>query len=190
MSERPILFCGEMVRAILAGRKTQTRRPVKGAPTNPEAYLLGLYKPTATWGIHADIDKDGGVWRGHCPFGQPNDRLWVKETIVREVSSTEEPWAISLYAADGTITPADAWPWAREVLSSIHCPRGLSRILLEIVSVRVERLQDISDADAAAECFESRDAFLSAFRAMYKLGLNDNPWLWVVEFKMLEDRTK
>ena len=95
-----------------------------------------------------------------CPHGQPGDRLWVKETI--RLVPDQEPddgtgRVLSIYAADGALTVADAWPWKRKQLNSIHCPRGLSRIELEVTGVRVERLQDISEAGSIAEGLHYHD---------------------------------
>lgn len=161
MKERPILFNGAMVRAILDGTKTQTRRVVKGAPANPEAYVLGIYQ--GTWGIHADVERDDGVWRGRCPYGQPGDRLWVRETWYCDdyrVQSgpylqphdfdvaEERATGGMVYAADG-LTPYEAeQPVWRP---SIHMPRWACRLVLEITDVRVQRLQAINYEDAIAE---------------------------------------
>jgi hypothetical protein len=86
----------------------------------------------------------------HClrnlsPYGMPGDRLWVKEAI-RHVGG-----GCSEYIADRTPTVADAWPWKRDQLPGMFCPRGLSRITIEVTDVRVQRLQDISEEDARAE---------------------------------------
>ena len=139
MKERPILFSAPMVRAILNGTKTQTRRAVKdrhidAAP--PACFFQWL--------------------RERCPYGQPGDRLWVRETWqvvdgserARRIVTDPSPsrgWIE--YAA--TVHPGHEPPprWR----PSIHMPRWASRILLEITAVRVERLQDISEEDAVAE---------------------------------------
>ena len=78
MRELPILFSAPMVRAILVGRKTQTRRVVKGAPSGADSYVLGVYH--GTWGIHEHVDALK-AFRARCPYGEPCDRLWVKETF-------------------------------------------------------------------------------------------------------------
>jgi AraC-like DNA-binding protein len=176
MRERPILFNGDMVRAILAGAKTQTRRPVKPQPR----VAPGFY------------DIVSGL--PPCPFGQPGDRLWVRETWAshpcggtqRHDPGDGHAWGSPIYRATfgaGLKPECEGFtPWR----PSIHMPRWACRILLEIVSVRVERVMDISDDDARAEGFESREAFLAAYRAMYKLSPEANPWVWVVEFKRTE----
>lgn len=224
MRERPILFSAPMVRAILSGTKTQTRRVVKGAPINRGSYLLGVYQ--GTWGIHADVDKEGGLWRGQCPYGQPGDRLWVREAHLLDppidgtwpsvgdsfasVSDIPERYRDPrhvLYRADGKLT--GEWRWR----PSIHMPRWASRITLEVTDVRVERLQDITEADAIVEGIERdenhpelwkrgplRNDLIPtpwtgfprlAFQSLWE-GINGtdswdaNPWIWVVEFKRVQ----
>lgn len=156
MKERPILFKGRLVRAILEGRKTVTRRVVK---VDDERRFIGADGHGRTWLMNAmDPDADGNVfgdeWSyARCPYGSPGDRLWCKETL-RRASWGEADDAIT-YAADGEyawdVTRPAQWVWKRPVLPSIHCPRGLSRLLLEVVSVRVERLHDITEEDAERE---------------------------------------
>lgn len=216
MKERPILFSGPMVRAILEGRKTQTRRVVKP-------------QPEFVWGSgnngEAHVRYPGGTqpdpWI-KCPYGQVGDRLWVRETW-----GTFERYGIPVdrdldklaYRADGgAFVPDMGWK------PSIHMPRWASRLTLEIVSVRVERLQDISVGDALAEgircpdCgYTARDSgihldhaicinkWLQASKAedvgwhpaieeFSELwdsingegSWNANPWVWVVEFKVVQ----
>ncbi len=180
MKERPILFSAPMVRALLAGSKTQTRRvmkpqPMRGAPISVSAWEpgievfspgeLGLYRegsPPGTWGLESVL---------LCPYGQPGDRLWVRETfaIEHQVEHDQNPphadgrpikhddeigWHQPHYIAsdaapelcyDGDGEPTVLWK------PSIHMPRWASRITLEVTGVRVERLQDISEADAKTE---------------------------------------
>ena len=148
MKERPILFSAPMVRALMASQKTQTRRPVKITHRTP--------------GLAACLTPPVGAPRPRvaaelCPYGQPGDQLWVREAI--RLVPDQEPddgtgRVLSVYAADGELTAADAWPWKRSYLPPMHCPRGLSRITLEITGVRVERLQHISEADCWAEGIE------------------------------------
>ena len=190
MKERPILFSAPMVRALLEDRKTQTRRILKPQPQVGTEKVLeyhgNLFYPWSDSGSRLLPDQH---WK--CPHGAPGDRLWVKESIVRGYGNDMQ---MSRYSADGMPTVADAWWWQRNHLSSIHCPRGLSRILLEVNGVRVERLQDISEADAAAEgvdCIRDLDpTYRDAYRHLWK-DLNGagsweaNPWVWVVGFKRL-----
>lgn len=174
VKERPILFSGPMIRALLAGAKTQTRRVVK-MPRGFD-FIGGLgddINSPANWGGE---DEEGRWWAlamgdgiDHvlpCPYGQPGDRLWVRETwycddyrVQRgpyikpddlDVTEARDDGTL-VYAADG-LTPYEAeQPVWRP---SIHMPRWASRIDLEVTGVRVERLQDISDDDAHAEGVE------------------------------------
>ncbi|MBK7366132.1 MAG: hypothetical protein IPI97_14540 [Nitrosomonas sp.] len=163
--ERPILFSAPMVRAILDGRKTQTRRIVKDFP--------GHKSPLSDYGR----SHDNGKWKwcefrnlwmgsdGTCPFGDPGDRLWVRETFA--IPSTNLGTMPSpVYKADAYRDDSgerDGW-WINDNFylaetvgkwkPSIHMPRWASRINLEITNVRVERLQDISEEDAIAEGVE------------------------------------
>lgn len=169
MKERPILFTGPMVRAILEGRKTVTRRVVKPQPD----FLGSMVDPNTPFktldaGLHARIT---------CPYGEPGDRLWVRETwhVGKPHDKTAPADILApllaegrgitvLYTAGGwqSVGPAgreepiypDYQPlpdWAGKGRPSIHMPRWACRILLEITAVRVERLQDISEEQALAE---------------------------------------
>jgi hypothetical protein len=199
--ERPILFSGPMVRAILEGRKTQTRRIVKKEP------------PTVISNIRTPGEKVivPEWWFSYCPYGQPGDRLWVRETS--KATATEEGFDCIHYAADDfcrEITNDEIERWRKmrgyrkgngSWVNSIHMPRWASRITLEITGVRVDRLQDISEADAAAEGirfdsdlmgpWEGHATAREAFRSLWG-SINGqeswvtNPWVWVVEFKRLE----
>lgn len=150
MKERPILFNDEMVRALLDGRKTQTRRIVKPQPEVSTTRAMGPNK----YRDHVQFCTEGMSDRGGCsvdglrvnnPYGQPGDRLWVRETWARYNIDQE-----SHDMAYRATTPAD-WPVDGRWRPSVHMPRWASRILLEIVSVRVERLNSISEEDAEAE---------------------------------------
>lgn len=155
MKERGIIFNGDMVRAILSGQKTQTRRIVKPQPDED-----GLAKLTGgPW-----VDTSERKYR--CPFGQPGDRLWVRETC--QAKELESGLDVVCYPADETETPIKAHPldsgnWIDlyryrsgegKLVPSIHMPRWASRITLEITDVRVERLNDISPEDAVGEGLE------------------------------------
>lgn len=209
MTERPIIFSAEMVQAILAGRKTQTRRVV-GWKRTP---------------YHSITERDDGMlwpWRETedaqdywypCPYGSPGDRLWVREAWRPVVD--EHLWDSIEYRADGALRKpevtnentgfrfssecdADDSRWR----PSIHMPRWASRITLEITGVRVERLQDVSEADALAEgCRPIRPEIVQdglivrpgrsaveEFRHLWEQ-INGpgswaaNPWVWVIEFE-------
>ncbi len=207
--ERGILFSAPMVRALLAGTKTQTRRVVK-----PQPFPVG-----DDGGKHAHFAWRGGMYAlrmypsnstvlKHCPYGRPGDRLWVRETW-RPIATSHQTWTSVLYAADNALLDRpyfsaklgrDRW------VPSLHMPRVASRITLEITAVRVERLQEISDADAIAEGIEPgtspgywklygrdangdmdrspRIAYRSLFESINGPGSWDaNPWVWVLEFR-------
>ena len=197
MKERPILFSGPMVRALLAGTKTQTRRIAKPV-RHPD--LGNMYAPGALVLEHEPqhvIDRC-------CPYGRPGDRLWVRETHMNwwklDPANPEGPRLFShvaAYAADGyELEPGERW------IPSIHMLRAASRILLEITGVRVERLQDINEMDAAAEGVatwapgalspDSLNADPSdQFRWLWSSingpdSWSANPWVWVVEFKRVQ----
>ena len=191
VKERPIIFSAPMVRAILEGRKTQTRRLVK-CPKKHNAKRF-----------FAEI-QDGGI--ADCPRGAPGDDLWVKETwgIPSPCRcGTCEPLNVKhvSYRADFTGEKfVDRWR------PSIFMPRWASRITLEVVSVRVERLQEISDEDVLAEGIERpghgypvglplvpihtfpvpRVAFTRLWDSLAKPGAEwaSNPWVWVIDFKV------
>ena len=232
MKERPILFSAPMVRAILAGEKTQTRRAIKDQS-------IGDRFSHVTEDGSAHIEWEGvpccgtGVWEVPeycadvpCPYGKPGDRLLVKETFFAYgrwetrfsakkgrdewhfIDMTEECGLSYLYAADnpdrtlakgrGTLLPG----WHRR--PAIFMPRRAIRIFLEVVSVRVERLQDISEADALAEGSrewaseqdtpvrdmpegETHLIYRQLWESINGAGSWDkNPWVWVVEFKRIE----
>lgn len=217
MTERPILFSGAMVRALLAGTKTQTRRVVKPQPTGfvggPGVTLCDSSPaPLVPMNDFAGTCGQEII----CPYGQPGDRLWVREThylhgiwSVRKDDDGKRRWTFSpnqdigvqfdepngLIRGRSTTVPG----WYRR--PSIHMPRWASRITLEITDVRVERLQDISDADAQAEGWTrrpevstdpqvhkeaARDWFMDLWESINGPGSWDaNPWVWVVEFRRL-----
>lgn len=199
MKARPILFSAPMVHALLAGTKTQTRRAVK-----PQADSIER---------HDGYPDEWSPWKGGergasilCPYGAPGERLFVRETgwqrperSARDMREGADTWRPYEYDADG-LTEADheqlkAWGWKRR--PSIHMPRAYSRITLEVTGVRVERLQEISEADAMAEGVNWEEfAGLARFTARKLYGelwetINGagswaaNPWVWVVEFKRL-----
>lgn len=195
MKERPIIFNGEMVRAILDGRKSQTRRVVKC------------------------LDVPPVCWK--CPYGVPGDRLWVRETFCIESSYEVGPypppfsdgrplnkhngwtcgewWEQAHYKATdptpeleiGTGDPGVKWT------PSIHMPRWASRITLEIVNVRVERVQEIDEAGAILEGVDAEKyekSYRYAFSQLWDsinvkrgFGWDKNVWVWVIEFKRVEE---
>lgn len=212
MKERPILFSAPMVRAILEGRKTQTRRVVKPGP--PDG--LGMYACLGAWRYEGVDYRANEVET--CPYGVPGDRLWVRETwqMVDPLEVPENrrgsrapftgcqgariiPW-VATYRADGELAHERygdiVWK------PSIHMPRWASRITLEITGVRVERLQDISEEDALAEGVHrfdwqddngecpatTREAFARLWASINGPdSWTANPWVWVVEFRRIGD---
>lgn len=164
MKERPILFSAPMVRAILEGRKTQTRRIVK---PQPDEFMKALDGGKWMW-VHDSDERYLNFDTGFCPYGQPGDRLWVRETwgIADEWlhdCETDPPRTIAYRAnlAARNFDPvydvdtSDWGGWERmKWKPSIHMPRWASRITLEITGVRVERLHDISREDCIAEGIE------------------------------------
>lgn len=220
IKERPIIFSGEMVQAILAGRKTVTRRVVK------PKWKLGPCDIREI-GNGPEVYAAGGVWLPlECPYGEQGSRLWVREAW-RRTCDTDAVCCVA-YRADGAALhylcdnggegdptelagPAgklwddDAAKWR----PSIHMPRWASRITLEVKSVRVERLQDITEAEAIAEGFE-RDFrpdgtdygcglvhAVEGFAALWDqlnagrgYAWESNPWVWRVEFERIVEPTK
>ena len=204
--ERPILMNGAMVRAVLDGSKTQTRRVMKPQP-EPSPHRPGAYQ----WPCDAfqsmvsvaDTRAPGahGIAGDACPHGGHGDRLWVRETWAPHPDFPETVRR-AVYRADRECEH-DVERWR----PSIHMPRWASRIQLEIVSVRVERLQDISDADIVAEGIdmealaESQDRYdivckgsgasgrateRTAWRELWESTGGDwdaNPWCWAITFK-------
>lgn len=210
MKERPILFSAPMVRALLAGTKTQTRRIAKPV-RHPD--WGNLYSPGALVREHEPMHV---IYRA-CPYGQPGDRLWVRETWAAPHSEDARPpraiqcdWMQIHYAAT---EERGGLLWR----PSIHMPRWASRITLEITGVRVERLHDISESDAIAEgiveCAIPADDE-GPRRIGYMVGPDDgesglsvspiepyrnlwesingasswdvNPWVWAIEFRRVE----
>ena len=205
MKERGIIFNAEMVRAILEGRKTQTRRAV--ANVRPDNCLT-LRKPTKTKsGTYTHVLD--ATKHDLCPFGKVGDRLWVREAhaFVPEPAYRRSTGIIQ------TINPDDDYQACifRENFDraeggiswrpSIHMPRWASRILLEITDVRVELLQSISFDDCRKEgCSGGHDSipgymysatpkehYSHLWESIYgEESWRSNPWVWVIEFKRVE----
>jgi hypothetical protein len=204
--ERPILFSGPMVRAILDGSKTQTRRVVKPQPFEDDPELVvGKYHPAVTSrdGFEEPGDEVFGVWNYdgdyavRCPYGAPGGRLWVRET-----------WKLTpecglSYRAD---PPFGEDSYERGWKPSIHMPRRHSRVALELTEVRVERLQAITAEGAIAEgvpsrgierdgpCIASAIMYLHDFEQLWNginaergYGWDANPWVWVLTFRRATD---
>lgn len=159
--ERPILFSGPMVRAILDGKKTQTRRVLKdsSADTVEVRHVSGrkwveMFVVGRVDGKNPDNrPTETKAWHIKCPYGEVGDRLWVRETWCQDGRGGCEKNGEDAvyYRAD---FPKDGIAWKGFWKPSIHMPRWASRITLEITGLRVERLQDISEEDAIAEGVE------------------------------------
>ena len=197
MKSRPILFSAPMVRALMAGTKTQTRRPLRdGTWLDPKEGVIRMCS------VGNGVT---GFQSVACPYGVPGDQLWVRETWAHHVqaqSAERDEDGPFVYAADGpqALQARLASKWT----PGIHMFRWASRITLEITAVRVERLQDISEADAQAEGIEyserfggycigeaqhfnshdPRESYWSLWEAINGPGsVEANPWAWCISFK-------
>ena len=194
MKERPILFNAPMIRAILANTKTQMRRIFK--PDRMTWDANGRYTTYAMRGGELSTTGSGpfkpSSWLHYCPYGQPGDRLWVRESFARVPTACgSEDIVFAADYQDGSDRAAGV-----RYTPSIHMPRAVSRITLEITGVRVERLQDISRGDAMAEGCpfpnmaqgpDPRDWYAELWGAINGPdSWAENPWAWVVEFKAIE----
>lgn len=219
MKSRPIIFSGPMVRAILDGRKTQTRRVVKpqpnldGLPSGRNVFGEASESHTVVKGPYPDgafSIGNGTYWTFfRCPYGVPGDELWVKETFSDlRGGGFGAPFA---YFADGMKADGTedgdmkrarldyGYRWK----SGRFMPRVASRLMLEVVETRIERLSAITDDGAVDEGVEAtipfgthhilgtsgvsaRGTFVAAFRSLNKLAADADPWLWVVTFKRKE----
>lgn len=195
MNERPIIFSASSIRALLYGRKSQTRRVVKPQPIAP------FHSSSGAW---VDMNEVRGITSMRCPYGEPGDivnsrhrvggtTLWVRETW------HSSPHFDCLYRADFDAAQLKRLPkvaahggWR----SPIHMPRAMSRITLRVTDVRVQRLQDITEADAVAEGVFACGTVLSGttarecYRRMWESisgpgSWDENPWVWVIEFLRL-----
>ena len=209
MKERPILFSAPMVRAILAGSKTQTRRVVNFA-----AVTMDRFNHNPTQGIaHCLRESHMSDVLKLCPYGVPGDRLWCREAWRTHSTKHDRIAPRDLSPHGDVMIHYDASlqfvaPFLGRGRPSIHMPRWASRITLEITGVRVERLQDISKADAIAEGLEWRDECWATYdadgrmvcggspdpREAYRclwININGpgswdlNPWVWALTFRRL-----
>lgn len=200
MKERPIIFSGPMVRALLEGRKNQTRRIVK-PPRGwedrfPHVDPWCLRSPGAVWWWDGRY-KHTGV-KQDCPYGNPGDRLWVRENW-RTYASLDHVKPSKIGQGAGIEYPAggsnvigkDTLHAMGKLRPSIFLPRWASRILLELTEIRVERLQDISEEDAKAEgvvaTLTCRTEYRDLWESINGAGSWDkNPFVWVIEFRRVQ----
>jgi len=202
MREKPIIFNTEMVKAILEGRKTQTRRIILHYGKTPEHFRRDTF-----YELRGELNNKKGLFTGFVDKSakypavyfksryQPGDILYVRET-----------WTIEdiyyIYKAD-----LDDWSHLENLkwCPSIHMPREAARIFLKVIDVKVERLQDITEEDAMKEGFIpdvdlvgddykglfAKDRFIeywNKLNAKRGYGWNMNPWVWVIEFERLEGK--
>jgi hypothetical protein len=215
MSERPILFSGPMIRAILDGRKTQTRRIVKPQPivrrhwSGPDDHGLEFKDRTVRiTSLHRYQEE---IAAALCPYGARGDRLWVRETFHLDGTRAQHEDAmrtfpVVFYRATEA-EPSAGWRWR----PSIYMPRWASRITLEVTSVRAERLQDITGEDARAEgidyskhacdcemcartaaiCPAASSSLIMEYASLWdsinakRASYSSNPWVLVVSFRRL-----
>lgn len=207
MTERGMIFNSEMVRAILDGRKTQTRRIIKDCTVGRDPISKFIQIGKKFIGCYPEDVPE--LIRECCPYGVPGDRIWVRETWAEAGASAPD---LKLYRANypahvpthyENVPPAEDVRWT----PSIHMPRWASRITLEITGVRVEQLKSISEEEARSEGvarlregfwkhyqpgwtqhqLSARRSFATLWDSIYGSGEWDrNPWVWVIEFKRIE----
>lgn len=229
MKETGLMFKAPLVRAILAGQKTQTRRVAKLPHMNP----LGKWEPTTVGGPGGGRTREGKevplqAAIGHTRTGdvicapiQVGDRIYVRETFVQGYKADPSTGLLLQWDEDGNDVPMTTWyratdseigwqdddgwetnpPWR----PSIHMPKDLARIWLEVTGVRVERLHAITEADARAEGIAydpgeggvfhvpglagcSSESAIRSFQALWEstgARWDDNPWVWVIDFKIV-----
>ncbi|MEH4659836.1 hypothetical protein [Phytobacter diazotrophicus] len=189
MKERGMIFNAEMVRAILDGRKTQTRRIMK-----VNCMDICEKDDGSLWPWREDEENHGDYWYP-CPFGDVGDRIWVRETFAYGTDFGETDVGCFYRATDPGWDDNDTGARWRP---SIHMPRWASRITLEITGVRVERLASISDDDAGKEGYPADPApyggrmdkwlwFRQLWDSIYPdQSFKHNPWVWVITFRRVE----
>tara|TARA_R110002033_G_scaffold170862_1_gene214532 strand:- start:1127 stop:1762 length:636 start_codon:yes stop_codon:yes gene_type:complete len=191
----PMIFNSEMVRALLAGNKTQTRRIIKHQPFVSDVFPSLVFPKNKK-----ELEEGAGLFYPNakssvlamCPFGQADDLIYVRETFAYQTGDDNEPLNPQVYLYAET----DSWDGIR--VPSIHMPRRVSRLTLKITSVRVERIQDISEEDAKKEgvsflrdvpdCDETlteKQLFGFLWDSVYPKSWSKNQWVWVVDFEVI-----
>jgi hypothetical protein len=216
MIERPIIMQAHLVKAILDGRKTQTRRMIKHQPSGSENFPANDF--CNQWffrdAYYACPGNDIGRYVD-CPYGKTGDRLWVREThaIVPATAYRASPGVEYRLSPDGYSWAVYRAGWERSQPGawkpSIHLPRWASRLTLEVVSVRVEQVQSISDEDAEAEGIDALalcaapmcdcsgrncPRIVTAYADIWNningkrpgCSWSDNPFVWCIEFRRVE----
>lgn len=210
--EHPIIFSGPMVRAILESRKTQTRRVIPAYAQDADLWQIQLHEGEfRAW--QPEYPDEGSI-ELTCPYGKPGDRLWVRETFLTREKGKSVVYRAVVEGAHGPGEAAGFGAMYGGWRPSIFMPRSASRIDLEIIKVRVQRVQDIDGPDAIAEgckgigrdpelqtCdhlreLATKETWASSqvvFRNLWDsinakrgFGWEKNPWVWVVEFKRTE----
>lgn len=201
--EKPILFSGPMVKAILEGRKWQARRVIQPQPKG----IMTWHPAIERW----SVERTGEIYKDK--YGQPGDRLWVRETwaVVKsfdDLKPSEIPkgtarWPVVWYAVPEIAAASikNTGAPVGKTRPGIFMPRWASRLTLEITAVRVERLQDITEKDAKAEgvirhtTYHPRYGYRDGFCTLWDsvnlkrgFGWQSNPWVWVIEFAVQERR--
>ena len=183
--ETGLMFKAPLVRAILSGQKTQERRVMANQPAGQTFATVHAREVSGGFQWHSKLGESS-VFK--CPMGQPGDRIYVRETFAR---------VPTVCGSDDLIFAADYQDGSDKAAGvkytpAIHMPKELARIWLEITGVRVERLQDISEADCVAEGASGGMGLMTGaahFRHIWESTGGDwaaNPWVWVIDFKRIE----
>jgi hypothetical protein len=189
--ERPILFRPELVRKVLEGKKTQTRRPLGVLPFGAPSVIAPHDLDDGRYGFFDDEDGTHV-----CKFGRPGDVMWVRETFLKRANGAHVVYAADMDRVEAAGFGAMYGGWK----PSIHMPKEACRLRLEITEVRVERIRDISEADAVAEgveysertgryipgsCDYAQWSFGILWNAAYPGSWERNDFVWVISFKVI-----
>jgi len=213
IKERPILFTPDNAQKVHLGLKTQTRRVIKSQPTEDVRYD-GIDDDSGIhyWEVmDGDKPTEKYIPFGFCPYGKIGDRLWVREALTNHMGEARYlADDTRVFVQSETGLAQLGWSWKNDILPSIHMPRIACRTVLEITNIRAEHLQDISEADAIAEGIEVTEkgivsftrkdgsfyvdhahdpvnAYLHLWEDIHGEDTSeDNPFVWVVEFKKVK----